>query len=100
MDFGDALKELRRGGRVARTGWNGKGMWLFFAPGYDFQNTPGQIFTNTAAKLVEVDHPARVVISGHIDMRAADGSLTIGWAPSQVDMLADDWCILEEADEG
>ena len=27
----------------------------------------------------------------NIDMKTADGSITIGWAPSQVDMLAEDW---------
>ena len=28
MDFGAALIALRGGHRVARSGWNGKGMWL------------------------------------------------------------------------
>ena len=28
MDFGEALEHLRLGGKVARSGWNGKGMWL------------------------------------------------------------------------
>ena len=28
MDFGDAIRALKDGKRVAREGWNGKGMWL------------------------------------------------------------------------
>ncbi len=28
LDFGGALKEMKAGERVARDGWNGKGMWL------------------------------------------------------------------------
>lgn len=33
MNFGQALEELKKGGRVAREGWNGKGMFLFLVPG-------------------------------------------------------------------
>ena len=33
MDFGQALEELKQGRRVARKGWNGKGMFLFLVPG-------------------------------------------------------------------
>lgn len=28
MDFGEAIRALKDGKRVARAGWNGKGMWL------------------------------------------------------------------------
>lgn len=28
FDFGEALKRLKKGKKVARVGWNGKGMWL------------------------------------------------------------------------
>ncbi len=28
LTFGDAIHFLKAGHRVARTGWNGKGMWL------------------------------------------------------------------------
>lgn len=33
----------------------------------------------------------------HIDMRAADGSMVIGWLASQTDMLADDWLVVTAA---
>lgn len=36
-----------------------------------------------------------IVVGSHIDMRAADGSLVIGWLASQTDMLATDWQIVE-----
>jgi hypothetical protein len=32
MDFGEALKELKNGKKVAREGWNGKGMWIASMP--------------------------------------------------------------------
>ena len=28
MDIGKAVKAMREGARVARPGWNGKGMWV------------------------------------------------------------------------
>jgi hypothetical protein len=28
MNFGEALENLKKGNKVAREGWNGKGMWL------------------------------------------------------------------------
>ena len=33
MTFGHALEMLKRGHRVTRAGWNGKGMWLILVPG-------------------------------------------------------------------
>ncbi|TMR25710.1 DUF2829 domain-containing protein [Nonomuraea zeae] len=32
MKFGDALNALKAGRRLARAGWNGKGMWVFRVP--------------------------------------------------------------------
>lgn len=37
----------------------------------------------------------QLVINDHIDMMTANGSITIGWAASYVDMLSDDWFIVE-----
>lgn len=37
----------------------------------------------------------QLVINDHIDMKTADGSITIGWTASQVDMLSDDWFIVK-----
>ena len=33
MDFGEAIKALKEGKRVARSGWNGKEMYLYLADG-------------------------------------------------------------------
>jgi hypothetical protein len=75
-------------------------MWLALTPGTTINNTPpiqGRGWNGAARVLVEVEDPSEVVINAHIDMRTADGSLTIGWAPSQVDMLAEDWTILDSS---
>ena len=33
MDFGEAIKALKEGKKVARKGWNGKRMYLYLADG-------------------------------------------------------------------
>lgn len=76
MNFGQALETLKQGKRVARTGWNGKEMWLRivfpersdFDYGYD-------------------NHP-------YIEMKTAQNYL-VPWLASQVDMLAEDWVIID-----
>lgn len=34
MNFGQAIEALKEGKKVARKGWNGKGMWLVLVPGW------------------------------------------------------------------
>lgn len=94
-DFGDALDALKHGKRVARAGWNGKGMWLAYTPGSEVLREhvkPGHALSKIAAEFPEAPTYA---IGGHIDMRAADGTLVVGWLASQTDMLAEDWLIVE-----
>lgn len=76
FDFSTALQALKAGKRVARQGWNGKGMWLREAGPYIVQDGPGVDGINTSRKFIE--------------MRAADGSF-VPWLASQTDLLADDW---------
>lgn len=92
LDFGAALRELRAGNRVCRAGWNGKGMWLALTPGSTIPND--QARHGAALVLANVDDPPTITIGAHIDMRAADGTLVIGWLASQTDMLAEDWRVL------
>ncbi len=92
LDFGAAIAAMKQGKRVARAGWNGKGMWLALTPG---SAIPADLARSGACKAqVEAEGVSEVVILPHIDMRAADGSIVIGWLASQTDMLAEDWCVV------
>ena len=71
-DFGWAIKQLRNGLAVSRSGWNGKGMWLAL-------QTPD---ANSKLSLP------------YIYMKTADNNL-IPWFASQTDVLATDWDIVE-----
>lgn len=91
FDFGMAISFLKEGEKVARKGWNGKGMWIYLVRG---TNIPKSNLRNEAALQI-ADSPLETVqINSHIDMKAADGSIVIGWLASQTDMLAEDWIIV------
>ena len=89
MTFGLAIEALKRGERVARKGWNGKGMWLILTHGRVVENLEPNSFYERCG------FEAPVTICSHIDMKAADGSMVVGWLASQTDMLAEDWVIVE-----
>jgi hypothetical protein len=95
LDFGAALAALKQGHRVARSGWNGKGMWIALTPG---SLIPSDLARAGAAQLaVKHQEGEFLSIGAHIDMKAVDGSLVVGWLASQTDMLAEDWTVLDPA---
>jgi hypothetical protein len=71
IDFGSALDALKDGERVARLGWNGKGMWL---------------------GLQRPDAHSKMSLP-YIYMKTADDHL-VPWLASQTDMLAEDWVVV------
>lgn len=94
MNFGYALDALKDGRRVARHGWNGRGMWLCLTSGSTLEI--GSTTLHGAASAVASTEPVdSITIQPHIDMRAADGTLVIGWLASQTDMLSEDWYALD-----
>ena len=68
FDFSYALKVLKQGKRITRSGWNGKNMWL---------------------ELQRPDKHSKMTLP-YIYMYTAQGDL-VPWLASQTDMLADDW---------
>jgi len=92
LSFGHALVALKDGKRVARSGWNGKGMWLVLVAGTPLAQLREGTVYRTATGLDECE------ILPHIDMWTTNAhgrrAMLPGWLASQTDMLADDWCIL------
>jgi hypothetical protein len=75
MNFGEALELLNEGRRVARSGWNGKGMWLELVFGATFGPGAGQ---------------APIRLEPFIVMKTAQETF-VPWLASQTDVLAADW---------
>lgn len=76
FSFGDAIKYLKRGLKVARKGWNGKEMYLRL------------IKPNDAMCDYYPMQPC-------IGLKTAECEMQPGWVASQADMLADDWVFVE-----
>lgn len=88
MYFGSALEALKAGNKVARKGWNGKGMWLILVPSSNgIRPTDGSPYFKAGLQ-------NKITIDPHIDMFTAQGTMQPGWLASQADMLADDWVIV------
>ena len=91
MNFGQAIEALKEGKRVARQGWNGKGMFLYLVSGRSIDK---EFLRNEAAMQPTEDSTGTVHFLSHIDMFTAQGTVNVGWLASQTDILAEDWIIL------
>ena len=69
LTFGDAITVLKKGQRVARIGWNGKGMFV---------------------RYIETTEQ----LNRHLELKNVVGTFDT-WVPSVSDVLAEDWLILE-----
>lgn len=86
--IGWAVKEMHNGRRVRRSGWNGKGMFLFLVPGSKFT-------VNRPPLLGIYPEGTEINYHAHVDMRTATGEI-VPWLCSQTDLLALDWELAEE----
>lgn len=90
VDFGEAIAALKQGRRVARTGWNGKGMFLVLVPG----SSNLTVDEGRPLALAGVPVGTKFNYLPHIDMWTAQGDF-VPWLSSQTDMLAEDWLIVQ-----
>lgn len=93
LDFSGALNYVRQGMRCSRRGWNGKGQYIYMTKGSNV--TYRYLKENTRKMIINsFDKDDSVEIMPHIDMKNAQNQLIIGWAPTQTDMLSNDWYIV------
>ena len=80
--FGQAIELLKSGYKLARKGWNGKGMFLFMVSGgaWDFE--------------CDIHGVDGLHTLPFICMKTADDKL-VPWLASQSDILAEDWVLAE-----
>jgi hypothetical protein len=93
LNFGQAIEAMKQGKRVARTGWNGKGMFVYLLPA---SNMPVSSITDETPKqmIEEKIFNDTVDFLPAIRMFTADKKILTGWLASQTDMLSEDWYIL------
>lgn len=97
MTFGHALVAAEAGNRIARAGWNGKGMFVvqmpaLYLPPFNTQGTSRKVNDRTA-KWIGEDAP--LDCQPYFAMYTATKQWQPGWIASQADMLARDWGVVD-----
>lgn len=87
LTFGQAINALKDGKKVARSGWNGKNMFLYLVQGSTFK-------VNREPLISIYPEGTEITYRPHMDLKTADGSIAT-WSPSGSDALAEDWQIVE-----
>ena len=92
MTFGQAIEAMKMGKKVARKGWNGKGMYLWLLPAAEVKRE----WCKDARLLEAFGDSDTLSCLGSIRMFTADKKVLTGWLASQTDMLSEDWNIVEK----
>lgn len=82
--FGEAIRRMKAGQKVARKGWNGKKQYIQLATGISYVSADGE--------LVNCEHDA---IGNKAIAFVGTSGVQMGWLASQADMLAEDWIVAE-----
>lgn len=92
MTFGFAIEVLKKGLKVARKGWNGKGMYLWLKPAVTIKS---DWCKDPILKEIVDDNGGEAEALGTICMKTVDDRILTGWLASQTDILSDDWIIVK-----
>ena len=87
LSFGTAIEALKRGAKLARSGWNGKGMFIYHVAANSY---PAQ----TGVAKAFFGESAMVPYNAYLAIKNVDGTVST-WVPSINDVLSDDWLIVE-----
>jgi hypothetical protein len=95
MSFGEAIALMEAGLCVARAGWNGKGMWIAKSGETTGVEVQADKFWSQAGRDYAASNGGSATVVATTIMRAADGTIVMGWLASQTDMYAKDWCLVK-----
>ena len=84
MTFGLAIEAMKKGKKVARSGWNGKEQYIELASNISYVNVKKEV--------INCRHDA---IGNKAIAFVGTSGVQMGWLASQADMLAEDWVIVE-----
>jgi hypothetical protein len=93
LSFGEALLHLDAGSLLCRSGWNGKGQFVYKTVG----NTVSKDFIPKFASLPDQvkaflhKRGLDVVFNSSLTLYNAQGEMQPGWVPSQGDLNGMDW---------
>lgn len=85
MDFGSAIKGLKGGFKLTRSGWNGKGMHIYLVSEGRYPPT-----TDAGREIASGQEDGLVPYRSYLAMLTVTGEV-VPWVASQSDVLAEDW---------
>lgn len=107
LTYGEALEAVKQDRLICRSGWNGKGMFVFMRPGDELEigfipnvkSLPDSFKEWVDKNLDDKTNPGeigltKIKFAPYLCMKAADNTIVNGWLASQTDMLSSDWEIL------
>ena len=80
MNFGEVLELIKKGYKLNRKGWNGKGMYIMYVHQGTFS-----MFSNDPMEVGKT-----CILNPFIVMKTVDDKF-VPWLASQTDLLTDDW---------
>lgn len=96
LNFGEAIEALKEGKKVARLGWNGKGMYLWLKPAVEVKS---EWCKDPILKEIVDANGGTISALGTICMYTTNSAgrkaVLTGWLASQSDMLEEDWVIIK-----
>lgn len=99
LTFGLAIEAMKKGRKVTRAGWNGKGMWLSLSGSLDGRLVPAHAFwSENNANYAAQQPDGHAMVLPCITMKTVNAhgreAILMGWLASQTDMLSEDWMVL------
>lgn len=92
LSFGEALELAKQGKFIAREGWNGKNMYVWYMPP---MNVLAEWCKEPHLKKLAENNGGSIECLGTMRMFTADKKILTGWLASQTDMLSSDWGVVE-----
>lgn len=86
MTFGLALEAMKEGKKASRAGWNAKGMFVYIVS--------AGIYPAKMSAIKGYFDEDQVPYGTYIAMKTAKKDV-MPWTPSQCDVLAEDWCLVD-----
>lgn len=86
MTFGLAVEAMKAGEKVSRAGWNAKGMFVYIVS--------ADIYPAKMEAIKGCFDKDMVPYGTYIAMKTAKNNV-MPWTPSQCDVLAEDWCLVD-----
>ena len=85
MNFGEALEKVKAGYAISRTGWNGKGQFVYLISARDLQ---------VGLMSGYGEYEGEPIFTDTLAIRTTHNQIQVGWLASQSDMLAEDWRVV------